>query len=155
MYNLKKNQLTRIHLTLESFKSLISVYNTIKNDPDKIREFCSLHRNPIWDLTSIKLFNTGLISEEGKKQPKTNLVSDHYIQRSKATKIIFDILSENPNMNMEEFIELLKKYGSTIKITKEEHSAVTSFAKKNKEYLNHQIYDICGIKIVGLSDIIE
>jgi hypothetical protein len=154
MYNLKKNQLTRIHLTLESFKSLLSIYDVIKNDSEKLKEFCSLHRNPIWDITSIKLFDTGLISEEGKKQSKKNLVSDHYIQRSKATKFIFDNLSENPNMNIDEFIDLLKKYGSTIKLTKEEHSIVTNFAKKNKQYLNYEIYGICGINIIGLSKVI-
>lgn len=153
MSKLNKNQLENISETLKDFKSLIPRYVEVKNDENLLKKFCVRNRNPVWDLTSAKYFDTGLISEGSKKQPKKNLVSDHYIQRSRATKFIFDELVANPNMVTEEFIKVIKKYCSIVKLTKEEHDMVTSFAKKNKEYLNYEIYVACGIKIVGLSDI--
>jgi hypothetical protein len=52
------------------------------------------------------------------------------------------------------FINIVKKYSSTVKLSKEEHSKVTSFAKKNPTYLNYETYLACGIKVEGLSDII-
>jgi F0F1-type ATP synthase delta subunit len=150
---LNKNQLENISETLKDFKSLIPRYIEVKNDDNLLKKFCVRNRNPVWDLTSAKYFDTGLISEASKKQPKKNLVSDHYIQRSRATKFIFDELVSNPNITTEEFVKLIKKYCSIVKLTKEEHDMVTTFANKNKEYLNYEIYVACGIKIVGLSDI--
>ena len=82
------------------------------------------------------------------------MVDDHYIQRSKGLKFVFSELEKNPNMTLESFISIVKKYSSTVKLSKEEHAKVTGYAKKNPTYLNYEIYLTCGIKVDGLSDII-
>jgi hypothetical protein len=58
------------------------------------------------------------------------------------------------DMSLDTFIEIVKKYSSTVLLTKDEHKVVTSFAKKNPTYLNYETYLACNIKIDGLSDII-
>lgn len=150
---LNQNQLENISETLKDFKSLLNRYIEIKNDPVLLRKFCSRNRNPLFDLTSIKYFSTDLISEEAKKEYSQQLVSDHYIQRSKAIKYIFSEIEKNPQMDVQTFIKLLKKYCSTVSITKKEHQNVTIFSKKNPEYLNYESYLACHIKINGLSEI--
>jgi hypothetical protein len=97
---------------------------------------------------------TGLLSEEAKKLDKKYLVDDHYIQRSIGLKFVFAELKKDPNMSLEMFISIVKKYSSTVKLSKEEHAKVTSFANKNPTYLNYETYLTCGIKVDGLSDII-
>jgi hypothetical protein len=57
-------------------------------------------------------------------------------------------------MGVETFINIVKKYSSTVKLTKEEHLKVTLFSKKNPTYLNYETYVACGIKVNGLSEII-
>ena len=94
------------------------------------------------------------MSEGAKKLGKKDLVDDHYIQRSKGLKFVFAELEKTPEMSLDMFINIVKKYSSTVKLSKEEHSKVTSFAKKNPTYLNYETYLACGIKVEGLSDII-
>jgi hypothetical protein len=151
---LNYNQLSKIEETLEDFKVLLTRYRGVKNNESKLRRFFVRNRNPIWDITTCKYFKTGLVSEEGKNMVLTELVDDHYIQRSKAMKFIFSELEKDENMSVKKFITLLKKYCSTVKLTKDEHSKVTNIAKKNPTYLNYESYLSCGIHVEGLSDII-
>jgi hypothetical protein len=152
--SLNQNQLFNIQETFEDFKALLPRYIEVKNDETKLKSFLVRNRNPLWDVTNCKFFKTGLLSEEAKNADKKNLVDDHYIQRSKGLKFIFSELESNPNLTLESFIILIKKYTSTVKLTKEEHSKVTSFAKKNPTYLNYETYLTRGIKIDGLSEFI-
>jgi hypothetical protein len=66
---------------------------------------------------------------------------------------IMDVLSENPNMPVDEFIDLCKKYASTVNLTQEEHNLVTSMAK-NTGKPNYEFYFSCGIIIEGLDELI-
>jgi hypothetical protein len=152
--SLNKKQLTNTEETLKDFKALLSRYILIKEDEEKLKLFFVRNRNPLWDLTNCKFFKTGLLSEGAKLLNKKELVDDHYIQRSKGLKFIFSELEKDNNMSTETFILLVKKYSSTVKLSKEEHAKVTGFAKKNPTYLNYETYLACGIKVEGLSDII-
>lgn len=152
--NLNKNQLFNAQETFEDFKVLLTRFNQVKNDETKLRAFFVRNRNPLWDLTNCKFYKTGLMSEGAKKLEKKDLVDDHYIQRSKGLKFVFAELDRDPEMSLESFINLVKRYSSTVKLSKEEHAKVTSFAKKNPTYLNYETYLACGIKVEGLSDII-
>lgn len=152
--NLNKNQLFNAQETFEDFKVLLTRFNQVKDDETKLRAFFVRNRNPLWDLTNCKFYKTGLMSEGAKNLDKKYLVDDHYIQRSKGIKFVFVELDKNPEMSLESFIQIVKKYTSTVKLSKQEHSKVTSFAKKNPTYLNYETYLACGIKVEGLSDII-
>jgi hypothetical protein len=119
---LNQNQLSNIEETLEDFKALLPRYRSLKDDETKSKQFFVRNRNPVWDITNCKFFKTGLMSEDAKDLPLTQLVDDHYIQRSKAMKFIFSELDRDENMTVEKFISILKKYCSTVKLSKEEHS---------------------------------
>jgi hypothetical protein len=147
---LNENQLINISETLEDFKHLLPRYLQVRGDENLLKRFCIRNRNPVWDISNSKFFDSGLISESSKDLSKKDLVSDHFIQRTKAIKLIFDELVLNPDMDLDYFIFILKKYCSTLKISKKEHMIVTNFAKKNPNLVNHQIYETCGIKIYGL-----
>jgi hypothetical protein len=151
--SLNSNQLSNIQETLEDFKVLLSRYRKIKTDGTKIKQFFVRNRNPIWDITNCKFFKTGLMSDNSKHVSTTQLVDDHYIQRSKAMKFIFSELDKDEDMGLDKFIPLLKKYCSTVKLTKDEHINVTKFAKQNPIYLNYETYLACNIQIDGLSDL--
>jgi hypothetical protein len=151
---LNKKQSEKIEETLKDFKCLLFRYRETRNDKEKLKSFFSRNRNPIWDITNIKYFQTGLMSESAKKEYKTNLVDDHFIQRSKSLKFIFEELDIDEDMSNEKFITLIKKYCSTVKLTKEEHSKITIFNKNNPESLNYETYSACGIVVSGLSDFI-
>ncbi len=150
---LNDNQLSNIKETLEDFKALLVRYRSAKNSETKLKQFFVRNRNPIWDITNCKYFKTGLMSECAKNIPLLQLVDDHYIQRSKAMKFIFSELDKDETMGLDRFIILLKKYCSTVKLTKEEHSKVTVVAKQNPTYLNYESYLACRIQIDGLSDL--
>jgi len=152
--SLNPNQLFNVRETLEDFKVLLIRYKQVKDDEIRLRSFFVRNRNPLWDLTNCKFFKTGLLSEGAKMAFKEDLVDDHYIQRSKGLKFIFSELEKNPNMTLDSFIIIVKKYSSTVKLSKEEHAKVTGYAKKNPTYLNYETYLACGIKVDGLSDII-
>ena len=84
---LNYNQKSKIEETLEDFKVLLGRYRSIKKDETKLRQFFVRNRNPIWDITNCKYFKTGLLSEEAKNTSLSDMVDDHYIQRSKAMKL--------------------------------------------------------------------
>ena len=138
-------------MTLNIFKCQIDLYDSIKNDPDDLDNFFSLNRNPLFDLTNISYFRTGLESQgviDGGKP-----VHDHFIQRKYAMKILFEKLSKNKNMTLDEFVVFLLEYGSTVAITKEEHQVVTMRAKNTTD-LNYELYERCGIIIEGIDKMI-
>ena len=148
---LKDAQIKKIDMTLNIFKCQIDLYESIKNDPDDLDNFFSLNRNPLFDLTNISYFRTGLQSQgviDGGKP-----VHDHFIQRKYAMKILFEKLSENKNMTLDEFVVFLVEYGSTVAITKEEHQVVTMRAKNTTD-LNYELYERCGIIIEGIDKMI-
>lgn len=150
---LNYNQLSNIEETLEDFKVLLARYRSVKNDETKLRQFFVRNRNPIWDITNCKFFKTGLISESAKNLHLSHLVDDHFIQRSKAMRFIFSELDKDDDMEVSKFIQILRKYCSTVKLSKDEHSKVTVVAKQNPTYLNYESYLACNIKIDGLSDL--
>ena len=150
---LSYNQLSNIEETLEDFKVLLTRYRSIKDNETKLKQFYVRNRNPIWDVTNCKYFKTGLMSEDAKNTPLTKQVDDHYIQRSKAMRFIFSELDKDEDMNVDRFIELLRKYCSTVVLSKDEHSMVTAVAKKNPTYLNYESYLACKIQVDGLSDL--
>ena len=148
---LKDSQIKKIDMTLNIFKCQIGLYESIKNDPDDLDNFFSLNRNPLFDLTNISYFRTGLQSQgviDGGKP-----VHDHFIQRKYAMKILFEKLSENKIMTLNEFVVFLVEYGSTVAITKEEHQVVTMKAKNTTD-LNYELYERCGIIIEGIDKMI-
>lgn len=146
------NNYVNIYETYLDFVGLVPRWRQVKNDPDLRRRFCSRNRNPIFDLSSSRYFKTGLGSKAGLllKDP----VQDHYIQRTKAVELIFNIVEEDPRMGIGFFTEILKKYCSTVSLTLEEHRTVTSYCKRNSGIYNYQAYEICGIEVEGLSKII-
>jgi len=149
---MQQNQLENIRETLEDFKALLPRYISVKGDSNLRKKFCSRNRNPLWDISNTKYFNTGLGSKEGLLS--SNPVKDHYIQRTKAVDLIFSEIEKDPKMTLDQFIRILKKYCSIISLTKDEHSQVTSFCKNNKDAFNYEAYLACGIKVSGLSDLI-
>lgn len=148
-----KLKMRRIEETLKDFKCLIPRFNEVKNDRILLKEFCSRNRNPIWDLTNINYFKTGLKSE-GLILNGGKGVDDHYIQRSVCMEIIFNKLTEKPNMDVDEFIKILRVYSSTVLLTDKEHRDVTTYTK-NTNIMNYVAYDKIGIKVDGLTDIIN
>jgi len=148
-----KLKLLKIGETLKDFKCLIPRFNEVKDDKELLREFCSRNRNPIWDLTNIKYFKTGLKSEGLIKSGEIGK-DDHYIQRSLCMEIIFKELNDNPDMNVDEFIELLRKYSSTVQLTEEEHKKITLYTR-NTDIMNYMAYGDVGITVKGLKEIIN
>jgi hypothetical protein len=69
-------------------------------------------------------------------------------------EIIFTKLSEKPNMDVDEFIKILRIYSSTVLLTEKEHRDVTTYTK-NTDIMNYVAYDKVGIKVDGLMDIIN
>ena len=151
---MKENHRLKVEETMKDFRCLLQRYSELKNDSEKLKLFFTRNRNPIWDITNTNFFKTGLKSEKCKNLQNKDLVDDHFIQRSKSLKFIFEEMEKNENMDLDTFILLVKKYCSTVKLTKEEHVTVTQFAKKNPTYLNYETYLACGIKVEGLSDFI-
>ena len=150
---ISKLKMLKIEETLKDFKCLVPRFIEVKEDKVLLKEFCSRNRNPIWDLTNINYFKTGLKSE-GLILNGGKGVDDHYIQRSVCMEIIFDKLSEKPNMDVDEFIKILRVYSSTVLLTEKEHRDVTTYTK-NTDIMNYVAYDKVGIKVDGLMEIIN
>lgn len=141
-----------IRETLEDFKHLLPRYIEVKNNKELLRRFCSRNRNPIFDITNGGFFKTGLYSEDSVRSEST--VEDHIIQRTKAVQIIFKELEKNYEMEVDEFIKVLKKYCSTVTVSKEEHTKVTSMAKKYDDVFNWELYEKCGIFVKGFDELV-
>jgi hypothetical protein len=141
-----------IEETLKDFKCLLVRYREVKEDELLLKEFSKRNRNPLWDITSIKYFQTGLKSK-GLIENGGEFTNEHYIPRVKATEIIFGELDINPEMDIETFISLIKKYASTISLTKDEHKRITSLTK-GKDVMNYLMYEQAGIEVPGLEEYI-
>jgi hypothetical protein len=150
---ISKLKMFKIEETLKDFKCLLPRFNEVKNDRVLLKEFCMRNRNPIWDLTNINYFKTGLKSD-GLIENGGKGVDDHYIQRSLCMEIIFRELSDNPDMSVQGFIDLLRKYSSTVLLTEKEHKDITIYTK-NKDVTNYMVYEQVGIHVKGLMDIIN
>lgn len=142
----------KIRETLRDFKCLLTRYDELKSDEKLVEEFCKRNRNPVFDITTIKYFKTGLKSDLLIENGGDS-TDEHFIQRSKAMKVIFDRLSENPNMDDGEFITILKKYCSTVLISKEEHKLLNS-TMRGKNKFNYEVYPEIGINVKGIEEYI-
>ena len=129
---ISKLKMLKIGETLKDFKCLIPRFNEVKNDKVLLRDFCSRNRNPIWDLTNINYFKTGLKSE-GLIQSGGKGVDDHYIQRSRCMEIIFRELDSNPDMSVDYFIDILRIYSSTVLLSEKEHRDITVYTTEESE----------------------
>ena len=149
---LSPKQLCQVEETLKDFVCLIPRYNEVKGNPKLYDMFLSRNRNPLFDMTKNKFWDTGL-SSNGAKNLKCKVVKDHYIPRKIAMGFIMDELSLNPSMSVNDFILLCKKYASTIFLTEEEHDLVTVRAKGTGK-CNYEFYSQCGIIVEGLENIL-
>ena len=138
--------------TLKDFKCLLVRYRECRGNEDLVKEFCSRNRNPLFDITNIQYFQTGLKSK-GLIENGGVAVGEHYIPRVKSTEIIFEELHRNPDMGVEVFTYLIKKYSSTISLTKDEHKRITSLTK-GKDVMNYLMYEEAGIEVPGLEEYI-
>ena len=149
---LSKEQLIKVEETLKDFVCLIPRYIEVKGNDKLYNMFLSRNRNPLFDMTGTKFWETGL-SSNGVKSGGGKKVKDHYIPRKLAMGFIMDELVSNPNMSVDNFIILCKKYASTVTLTEEEHSLVTLKAK-NTGRPNYEFYEYCGIIVEGLENLI-
>jgi hypothetical protein len=149
---LTSKQMTKVEETLKDFKSLVKRYEQCKGSPKKLKNFCTRNRNPLWDLTNLKYFFTGLKSKALVEAGKDAEVSkEHYIQRSLAMELIFEEISKNPKMTVRKFLKLVKKYGSTVQVLRSEHKEIGK-KTKNTGVFNFRIYKSVGIDIPGLDE---
>ena len=146
---LSKEQLIKVEETLKDFVCLIPRYMEVRGNPKLYNMFLSRNRNPLFDMTKNKFWETGL-SSNGAKSYSGKKVKDHYIPRKLAMGYIMDELVKNPNMSVDDFIILCKKYASTVTLTEEEHNLVTRIAR-NTGIPNHEFYSSCGIIVEGLN----
>jgi hypothetical protein len=149
---ISKLKMRMIEETLKDFKCLLVRYREYRGNGELVKEFCSRNRNPLFDITSIKYFKTGLKSE-GLIKNGGIPVNEHYIPRVKSTEIIFEELHKNSDMGVEVFTYLIKKYSSTVSLTKDEHKRITVLTK-GKDVMNYLMYEEAGIKVPGLEDYI-
>jgi len=150
---IKKKQLVKCEETLKDFVCLIPRYLEVKDNELLYDMFLSRNRNPLFDLTKSKFWHTGL-SSDGVKNGNGKCVHDHYVPRKIAMGYIMESIINNPNMNVDEFVLLCKKYASTVSLTEKEHSLITIRAK-NTGRCNYEFYSECGIIIEGLEDIVR
>jgi hypothetical protein len=145
-------KLRMIEETLKDFKCLLVRYEEVKEDELLHKEFCSRNRNPIYDITNIKYFQTGLRSK-GLIENGGDFTHEHFIPRVKSVEIIFGELYKNPDMDVNTFIFLIKKYSSTILLRKDEHKRITLLVK-GKNIMNYVMYEEAGIEVPGLEEYI-
>lgn len=141
-----------IEETLKDFKCLLIRYKEVREDDLLRKEFCSRNRNPIYDITNIKYFQTGLRSK-GLIENGGEFTHEHFIPRVKSVEIIFEELYKNPDMDVNTFISLIKKYSSTILLRKDEHKRITLLVK-GKDIMNYVMYEEAGIEVPGLEEYI-
>lgn len=147
---MKENFRLKCDETLKDFKCLLVRYREVKDNVKLFKMFMTRNRNPLWDLSNSTELRTGLKSRQ-VIDANVKGVDDHFIQRSKAMKNIFFELNNNPDMDLDSFIVLLKKYSSTVELTKEEHGKVTGLSR-SRDVLNYQLYSELGIVVEGLEN---
>jgi hypothetical protein len=153
--SLTETKMKQVEQSLEIYKRLVPIWKRLRtngSDKDKKR-FLSLNRNPLFDMTGVSYFKTGLMSNECKRNLKDcdcKKTHDHLIQRTKALEYVFNEISSNSDMTPRQYVRVIRRYCSTVLLTREEHNLVTSFTKNNPSYTNASIYSSLGIKIPGL-----
>ena len=149
---LTKKQLVKCNETLKDFICLIPRYLEVKNNDVLYDMFLSRNRNPLFDLTTTKFWETGLMSN-GAKVSGVKVVKDHYVPRKIAMGYIMEELSVNPEMSLTDFVLLCKKYASTVCLSEDEHSLIT-IRTKNTGKCNYEFYSECGIIVEGLDELV-
>jgi|688.fasta_scaffold01096_58 hypothetical protein len=149
---LTNKQLVKCNETLKDFVCLIPRYLEVKDNDELYDMFLSRNRNPLFDLTNTKFWETGL-SSNGAKVNGVKVVKDHYIPRKIAMGYIMEELSNNPEISLNDFVLLCKKYASTVSLSEDEHSLITIRAK-NTGKCNYEFYSECGIIIEGMDDLV-
>lgn len=145
--------LVKIEVALDMYKAHLPLYREYKkNDEIKLDQFLGISRSIIFDITKSKFFQVGLISEQALKKLEDN-VHEHLYNRKFSSRRLFELLEQNPNMTVEEFIFFLKKYGTIIVVTKSEHSEITKKTKGFHEKTNQDYLD-AGANIPGLEEYI-
>lgn len=146
-------QFIKIDMVLKMFKHLLPMYIEYKVDKQLCETFCGLNRSVIYDITSCSFFKLGLISDEALKKLKKT-VQEHVYNRTLSARVIFQKLENNPDMTIEEFIEILKKYGVTITLTETEHN---NLPKHTKGFYDKSIedYENNGVYVKGLRESME
>jgi hypothetical protein len=152
-HGMSETTFINIYETYLDFASLVIRWRQVKDDTFLRKKFCTRNRNPLFDITKGPYFDTNLCSEASLTAK--NKVKDHYYQRSKVVGIIFEILDQNPEIGIQNFIHLLKHYCSVVTLAYHEHQHVTSFCKSNPEFFNHQAYEKCAIKVEGLENFLK
>lgn len=153
---LSEKKMEQIERSLNIYKQLIPLWKKVRKSGSRreIRQFLSLNRNPLFDITNIKYFQTGLMSSQAKKYITENvdvkLTHDHMIQRSKALEYIFNEIECNPDMSTAKYIRLLRRYCSTVVLTKEEHLNISTYGRLNPSYANIVLYNDLKINVQGL-----
>ena len=138
--------------SLQELKCLTPIFIQCLPNPIKLNRFLTRQRNIFWDLSNSSYFETDLCSDKYKiRKDKNDYSKDHFIQRSKAGYYIFIEVVNNPNMSTEEFIRLVEKYCSTIRLTRAEHNMVSGYCRKNKDCFTYEAYAVCGVKVRGLA----
>jgi hypothetical protein len=149
---LSTEQRVKVEETLKDFLCLVPRYLEVKGNVKLYDMFLSRNRNPLFDMTNTKFWETGL-SSNGVKYGKDKKVKDHYIPRKIAMGFIMDELVNSPNISLDVFILLCKKYASTVTFTEEEHNLVTVTAK-NTGRPNYEFYSSCGVIVEGIDYIL-
>lgn len=148
-------QYKKIEVLYDLFRNNVSNYKHYKSLDDKtyLDFFTSTFRSQIFDVSSAKIFKTGFKST--KAVDVKNTVEDHFIQRAKTSKFIFESFCEKPKLSFISFVNILISHASTVVLTKEEHNLVTLEAKKNKDKFNYELYESCNITIPQLYDFLN
>lgn len=145
--------LVKIEVALDMYKGHLPLYLEYKkNDEIKLNYFLGMSRSIIFDITKAKFFQVGLISEQALKKLE-DITHEHLYNRKLSARKLFELLEQNPNMTVEEFIFFLKKYGTIIVVTKSEHNEIT---KKTKGLYEKTVedYENAGVNIPGLDEYI-
>jgi hypothetical protein len=99
---LSTEQRVKVEETLKDFLCLVPRYLEVKDNVKLYDMFLSRNRNPLFDMTGTKFWETGLESN-GAKFLKGKKVKDHYIPRKIAMGFIMDELVKNPSISLDDF----------------------------------------------------
>lgn len=135
----------KLEMAFRVLRAQLPLYRKMKDNPENLELFAKMNRNPLFDTTqNLNLYKTRWVSKAAMKLEPTECVYEHFIQRSKAVKKIFECMDNNPQMKVGGFRILLKKYCKQVRITKEEHNLINIETRGNDDY-NFTLYEKLGI----------
>jgi hypothetical protein len=135
----------KIEMAFKILRTQLPLYRKVKDNADELELFAKMNRNPLFDTTqNLNMYKTRWVSQAAMVSEPSECVYDHFVQRSKAVKKIYEAMDRNPNMKVGGFRTLLKKYCQQVRITKEEHNRLTVETRGSEDY-NFTLYDKCGI----------